>query len=349
MAIKRLRDDARTGFPCIGKLRKGDEKKDEKRPGQDLDYFRFTSDDPEVVRLVTEEYGEQPQEIDLFIPHAKIDDAFSSWQEDWKAGGLVHRCDGETCVLWLKPDGKYSREPKECPGGCKEVGRLSMVLPCLYRAGYVGYVTFETHSINDILGIYGSLKATVEAKGREDLLGIGFTLKRVERAISTPGPNGKRVRRDKWMVDLEPAQDWVLAQLEVAKQNAMPQIQAGTLIDDVTGEVLSIPDGTERAQALDRMGGVGMPFPSRTEPVEAEVVEPEPEAPQEPAGWPAGAVAKFWEKASSLGLSEASVLNWFQINDMADYTGTMREAANCLADLQEALASHPAPAAGPLL
>ena len=334
MPIKRLRNDARAAFPCIGKLRKGGERPESGRqPGPDLEYFRFTSDDPEIERLFTEEYGEEPQAIDLFIPYAKVDNAFTSWQEHWQAGGLVHRCDGETCTLWLKKDGSYSREAKPCPGGCKEVGRLSVVLPCLYREGHVGYVTVETHSINDILAIYGSLLATVEARGREDLIGIGFTLKRVEREISTPGSNGKRARRKKWLIELEPATEWVLAQLEEAKRQALPQLPEGAVIDDVTGEVLMpMPSDDYRSAARDRMGGAGLPFPG-SEPIDAgfeDLEDPGSDLLEsEPVGWAtftSPQKRRLFAMTGKLNLSKEAMRAEFGVEHMTDWLGSADQA-----------------------
>jgi len=237
MPIRGLTDVARPAFPVLGKLRKGAAKEspDSKKPGIDLSYFRFTSENPKVLQAFEQSYGEQPNEIDVFLPYAKIEDNLSAWQEEWAAGGLQHRCDGHTCVVWLQEDGTYSREPKPCPGRCKAVGRLSLILPELLRAGYVGYVTLETHGLHDLLSLQGALLAAVEARGKEDLRGIGFVVRRVETVISTPGPDGKRVRRKKWLVKLEPAAAWVAAQLEATRASALPQLPAAT-------EALAVPD-----------------------------------------------------------------------------------------------------------
>jgi len=79
----------------------------------------------------------------------------------------------------------------------------------------------ETGSINDILSIEACIRAIVDARGTEDLRGVGFILRRVQQAISTPGDNGKRIRRKHWMVKLEPAAEWVTAQLESARTTAL--------------------------------------------------------------------------------------------------------------------------------
>jgi len=222
MAIKGLTDRVVPAFPRLGKLRKGGERPSSgNRPGKELPHWRFVAENPAVLEAFEAAYGAAPTELDVYLPYASIEDNFQAWQEEWVAGGLKHRCDGETCVLWLADDGTYSQRPVPCPGGCKPVGRLNVILPALLRAGHVGYVTMETHSINDIAGLQGTLLAVAEARGTEDMRGIGFCLRRVQRQISTPSGGGKRARRNKWMVELIPAAQWVVAQLEASQDAAM--------------------------------------------------------------------------------------------------------------------------------
>lgn len=220
MPIKGLTDSTRPAFPRLGKLRKGAPKIDERRPGEELDHWRFTSPRKEIEAAFKDAYGDDPQELLVYLPYAKLDDNFASWKEAWLSGGLQHRCDGETMQIWLGKDGKYHQDPQPCPGGCDEVGRLEVILPDLFRAGFVGYITMETHSLHDLISIQGTLLATIEARGVEDLRGIGFMMRRVETEISTPGADGKRVRRKKWLVKLEPAAAWVASRLEASRVDA---------------------------------------------------------------------------------------------------------------------------------
>ena len=254
MPIHGLTDAARPAFPVLGKLRKGAAKIDERKPGQDLSYFRFTSDRPQIVEAFRQAYGAEPRELNVYLPYAKIEDNLSAWKEEWVAGGLKHRCDGETCVVWMQDDGTYSREPKPCPGNCKPVGRLSLILPELLTAGYVGYVTLETHGLHDLLSLQGSLLAAAEARGKEDMRGIGFVVRRVEEEISTPEivkepssgktvRTGKRLTRKKWLVKLEPAASWVAAQLEAARAGALPQLPAPVEIAPLSGPDWDTIDG----------------------------------------------------------------------------------------------------------
>ncbi len=214
MPIKGLTDGAsvKPAFTRLGKLRKGAPKDDSRnKPGADLDYMRFTGEGPDaaaIEKVFAQAFGDEPKEIECFLPYAGVDDNFATWKEVWSAGGLQHRCDGETCVVWLGSDGKYHHEPKPCPGGCDEIGRLTIVVRALLQAGYTGFVTVETHSINDILTISSALEAASQLTRNHDLRGIPWLLRRVPEMVSTPGRDGKRVRREKWMLKLVPDPRW---------------------------------------------------------------------------------------------------------------------------------------------
>jgi len=243
MPIRGLTDRGSRRFPVIGKLRKGGERPaDGKRPGKELPYWRFTSDGPEIEAAFAAIYGQQPEELQVYLAYRALDDSWSTWKEAWTAGALQHRCDGETCTIWLDRS-TYRHDPIPCPGGCKEVGRLNLVLPELLRAGYAGVVTMETHSKHDLLSIQGCLEAVVDARGEDDVRRIAFLLRRVEEEVSSPDDKGGRVRRKHWLVKLEPAADWVRGQLVAAQERLMIaddeyEDQDEIVVDAETGEVL---------------------------------------------------------------------------------------------------------------
>ena len=239
MPIVGLTDNVAPRFPRLGKLRKGGAKPEQgNQPGPDLDYFRFDGE-PDVTAAFAAAYGNQPRVLSVYLPFAAVEDCFAAWKEKWSAGGLVHRCDGQTMQIWRTPAGTYSRDPKACDGGCDEVARLEVILPELFRAGHVGYVTLETHGLNDILGIQATLNAAYTA--RRDLRGIEFVLRRVEREISTPGQNGQRVRRAKWIVELAPAPRWAQVQLAMAQSIALALPEPSETVDAETGELIDAP------------------------------------------------------------------------------------------------------------
>ena len=273
MPIRGITDSVQPGLPRIGKLRKGGEAPRNAagqvvKMGADLDHFRFTSERPEVQAAFEDAYGATPALVHIYLPYADIERNFGCWKERWAAGGLVHRCDGETMQIWLGPEGLYHKSPKPCDGDCDEVGRLSVIVPELVQAGYVGYVTLETHGINDLLSIQASLLAAAESRAGNDLglRGIQWNLRRVKEKISTPMGNGKRVRREKWLVKLEPAADWVQLQLQAAHNATMmlpapspaavSQMQEADVVtvDPETGEIIEaavvhIEPTTQPAQA----------------------------------------------------------------------------------------------------
>jgi len=237
MPIRGLTDEIRPRFPRLGKLRKGGEKT-ASGVGPELDHWRFVGATPEIQAAFEQAYGKEPRSISIYIPHATPEGAFPTWCEIWGATGLVHRCDGQTMTVWLEGD-KYVTGSRPCAGGHKDndplndaVGRLDVIIPELIEAGFVGYVTMETHSKNDIIGILQTLHAVYDARrGNElGLRGVLFYLRRVQESISTPGFGknaGKRSRVTKWLVRLEPAADWVQLQIEMAHAAQM-QLDPGT-------------------------------------------------------------------------------------------------------------------------
>lgn len=235
--IKRLVREA--AFPCVGRLRKGGKKevktinkngqqKEIETYGKDLTYFRFDTDDQRAAAHFQAAYGDQPSAINVFLPHQTAAQNFSCWQEAYVAGGLTHRCDGETCVIWYDAKNHcYKTDPIPCPylnadpevkkkEGCKEVGRLMVIIPELQR---FAYVTVETHSINDIIRLQENLQAVEFLRG--DLRGIPFILKRTPVEISTPTSDGKRARREKWLLSIEVDPAWAALQLESMHRAAL--------------------------------------------------------------------------------------------------------------------------------
>lgn len=236
--------DRQASFPEIGQIRKGAKKTDANKPGPDLDHFRFVAD-TQTMRAFAESFGDKPQEIRFLSPFDTAAEVFEAWKEEYAAGGLKHRCDGQTCVTWLQPDGRYSTTPKPCPGGCKQVGRLKIIIRELNR---LGFVTVHTTSIWDILTIQQNLFAIELLRG--SLRGIPLILKRVKRAISTPsGTNGQRARREKWLLSIEAAPEWVERQLTAMERAALPSISEPLMLNPAAVEI-SPDDEYDEAEAM---------------------------------------------------------------------------------------------------
>lgn len=255
MPIKGLTDGEAT-FPRIGILRKGSEKKGN-APGRDLNHFRFDSSDQKAIADFKATYGNAPTEIKVLLPYDTTERVFMTCKEEYTAGGLKHRCDGETVsVQQVMVNGKAKYQTSfmsevKCPGGCKEVGRLQVVIPALKR---FGYVTAETHSINDIVNLHQQLKAAEMTFG--SLKAVPFVLRRSPSKISTPGSDGNRSRRESWLLSIEVDPQWAERQLEAARRHQMAIASSGALFLGATPPpppVLALPE---------------------VEHVEAEVVEP---------------------------------------------------------------------------
>lgn len=305
MPIKGLTDknSVTPRFTRLGKIRKGVKQVDPKTGKErmiDLDFFRFTGEGQhaaEIERAFHDAYGAEPVMIRVFLPFATVDENWQTWMEEWGASGLIHRCDGEFMVQWQNPDLTYSKDydchqRKPCPycsgekerteqkPGCDHVGRLAVMIPELLELGYLGYVTVETHSINDLANITASLtdayNKAQDAHRPNGLQGIEFSLRREFEQIGVRYFNQKagkyiKTRGDKWMIRIDPSREWALAQIETSRRMALgAQIDMPALTVDGDFEAVEtdcglLPESETEAQVL-----------------EAETVEPEPEAPAEP-------------------------------------------------------------------
>lgn len=248
MSIKGLTDQ-HAAFPRIGVLRKGAPRpEDGKRPGKDLEYFRFDSTDTAAVKAFATAYGAEPQRINVYLPYVTVEGNFQAWREEWVAGGLKHRCDGETMTQYLVDGGHYGTAPAPCPyangtaqrttanPGCKPVGRLMVIIPELKR---LAYVQVQTTSIHDIIELQGNLEAAYALRG--NLRGIPFVLRRQARAISMPDQTGKRVRRIKFLLYIEPSPDWVALQLQSMHFEALPTVPSAAMLTSAA-TMLALPD-----------------------------------------------------------------------------------------------------------
>ena len=234
MPILSLQKDRAPQFPCIGKLRKGGAKRKNAQGreimGEDLKYFRFTTDDAHAAETFAAYYGAQPQSVEVFLPYATTAENFGAWLEEYTAGGMTRRCDGETQHFHRDTDGKGNTTPIKCERlcgrkcGCKEIGRLAVIVKQLAR---LAYVTVETHSLYDIMQLTENLQAAEALRG--DLRGIPFILSRRDREISTPGEGGKRTRRTKSLLFIEPNPEWVARQLESMRLAALPIVDVPAL------------------------------------------------------------------------------------------------------------------------
>lgn len=281
MPIKSLQSNRTPQFPCIGKLRKGGAKRKNANGkeilGEDLKHFRLTTDDADAAAAFAANYGTEPKSVNVYMPYATTDENFGAWLEEYTVGGMVRRCDGETQHFHRDADGKANTTPVKCERlcgrvcGCKQVGRLAVIVPELAR---LAYVLVETHSLYDIMQLTENLQAAQALRG--DLRGIPFILSRREREISTPGDNGKRARRVKSLLFIEPDPAWVARQLESMRLAALPIVDVPALVAPaarmITGPVTPVTvdgeydddeDGEDTSELdvlLDELDDVGVNF-----------------------------------------------------------------------------------------
>lgn len=219
-------------FREIGVLRKGAEKP-ERGPGKDLDHFRFDTQDKEALELFKAEYGDKPMAIKVFLPFRAKEENFEAWKEAYTASSLQHRCNGERTVIWQDKAGTYHTKEEEqidCPGECKQVMRLKVVIPALNR---LAFVTVTSTAINDIMAIDSQLDALMG--GPKGLQGIPMVLRRTKRKISTPETTksgertGKRLRREKSLLSIEPEREWAQLVLEAQRREAMLALSGASI------------------------------------------------------------------------------------------------------------------------
>lgn len=258
MPIKGLTDRG-VAFPQIGNIRKGTKKepvidKATGKPrldqygnpvmmqGKDLPYFRVEFDEREVKAIArfNQLYPDgKPVAITVLLPFDDIERVWNPWREAYTAGALLHRCDGEyinyainpaTGEIVIKNGLDANGNPVKCDlkdnpdkrKRCKPTGRLSVIIPELER---LAYLIVHTTSIWDIAHISEQLAGAKEVNGKH-IAGIPFILRRKWYQISTPDDknNGKRIRRPKCLIDIEPDPEWVSRKLGAMKLASMPQL-----------------------------------------------------------------------------------------------------------------------------
>lgn len=281
MPIKGLTDQPRA-FVEIGQLRKGAPKpKNGKKPGADLTYFRATFNEGEekAAEMFFAEYGNEPRAIEVFLPFDEPEANFETWKEAYLAGGLIHRCDGEYVERAIdyengevivnngkhvetgervKCDGQpvaywTDEQGKQQPVFCEPHGRLKVIVPQLRR---LAYMTVLTTSTWDIANLSKELNG-YWWENRQKLRGIRFILKRTPKMISTPsGRGGRKARRKKWLLHIEPAPSWVEEQLLALEQAARPKLAEAPLelppgVPDTNGDDEVVEAETEELPFAD--------------------------------------------------------------------------------------------------
>jgi hypothetical protein len=283
MAIKGLTDHGAI-FPQVGIIRKG-APKPERGPGRDMgNHFRFVpvdkAGDAHLVELFQQAFpfsDSQPQRVRFYLPFPVMEENWQTWREEWKATALVHRCDGEIiqdppdkrgqlCPYYeqrLEMQDEYGDDEQglgDVTPGCKQVGRLKMVIREL---GRLAYTTFITTSLYDLRDISGRLAMVEMLAGDHDLklTRVPMILTRYKTEINYDDPRARsttgKTKRDVWLCSVMPDNFW----------------QEGMLKLYAPDDALSLPSGAAMAALPD-----GRPVNASTGEIPPE--EPEPAKPQ---------------------------------------------------------------------
>ena len=221
MPIKGLTDrkEEAPQFVRFGKIRKGGERPESgDRPGRDLDHWRVTFEDAYkgIKPAFDAKFKEKPTELEVILLGRTPEDCFTTWNEEWNATNLIHRCDGERQEYGIGGNGRYYRGLPCAKGDnaqeqdlatyackCIRVGRLTVAIPWMWESGQVttpGVFVMETHSIYDIIHIHRRLATMYGMYG--NLLRVPAILGRSPREISHAIGNGKRKKRFSHLVTL---------------------------------------------------------------------------------------------------------------------------------------------------
>lgn len=216
-----------SGMQGILKLKKGAPKT---QGLKDLDYFRAhpVEGREEFAWLFEQVYGAEPRELTGILFHPTPEEAFSCGWSQWNKGGLVHKDTIDGFVVRARdpnsPHGYRDYKPGErkCPyhagertrtkedPGCQPFGFLTVFLQPLVKAavqeglGSIGPVTFETHSLHDVLYIHRWLMTLYEQRqslGIDSISGVIVTISRVERTITMRWA-GRRKKQKRSMIGL---------------------------------------------------------------------------------------------------------------------------------------------------
>jgi hypothetical protein len=272
-------------YPCIGTLHKGSEKKPKidkntklaeldkygkqvMIQGEDLDHFRFTSDDPKVLKAFEDAYPtiESRRSINCIILGNDAKTAFHSWFESWNASRqLIRRCDGEFIVREYV-DGDYvdyfgEQRPrcKGCPkrkkadkplgSDCSGVLRLRILIKELVEAGFVGYVKTGTSSIHDMSNLPAHLFKIEEDFG--SIARVPVRLERYFAKVSSRRPNGGRALDDKWLLRISPDPEWLAERMRfLESQRRLALVGGETLALPDRAPAFALPPTVGRGQAI---------------------------------------------------------------------------------------------------
>jgi hypothetical protein len=272
MPILDLQQDAGARLKRAGIIRLGVKKKSQ-RTGKE-----YPAETPHFVLKdapgLVEIYGNEPRRLNIYLPFNEVDRNLIAWHQHWVAGGLLCRGDGERIEYAVDPgtgevivkkgqalatgtfDGVKTTtgHPVKCSGmdhglypRCQQCRPNALLIVLIREVPRLAYYQIATSSIHNVVNLTGQMRWVKENIGR--LQGVPFILERRRDKISTPGGNGKRVRREKYLLHLEPDPNWVKEMLAEMHRRALPgagravaAIPAGVEDVEIVTEVTDLDD-----------------------------------------------------------------------------------------------------------
>lgn len=335
-----------------------------------VEFDAVEADAERVFKEVYKDSDGKPSVMNIMLPFNEIDRVWEVWLEAYTGGQMVARAgalptqdDQDYFYFWRNPEtgdyyvrnnvstpeavkagvatqvgvpvpysdgvpvGHYiSAKQKRVPIYCNLIGRFKVMLPELRRACYL---TMHTTSLWDVQNISDQLSGIHKLAGG-NLAGIPLLLKRKPSMVSTPGEDGKRVRREKWLVAIEVHPDWMERMINAQSRMALPETLFRGLLTDGKVEVLSEQTRGVNAPETDDEVVEGEPvehwegFYNQTEDdevVEGEVVDapPKPVVPSSERPYaPETLRQKLIAEMSKAGKVKAADFHKTQLKDALD-------------------------------
>ena len=198
MPIKGLSDIRR--FSRGGKIRLGEKRKNAngaEYPAK-LDYFLFDPEDPAMLPVFKDRYGEKPRRIKIAFGSEDVATVFPQYYKLYGTSGLVCKGDGERATR-LADGGKMVE--LDCPGpancqfalskgkhgkpGCKQVASLQFFIP---EMPVMQVWQIDTSGFHSIVNINSQLEILRQIRGRISFIPVDLIVKPVQAQV-----DGKKV------------------------------------------------------------------------------------------------------------------------------------------------------------
>lgn len=209
--------------------------------GPNLPHFRFDFDESEKAAeaKAIDVYGDKPNNLHILLPSPRLEDSWDCWYEAYAGGTMIHRCarhingidpgpiqsaiDPQTgekliingrdvktgAVVMCKGDPiEYVKKNGQNDSTvCKQIGRLTVLLPIFDRLVAMLVVTHGKHDIANIdrqLHLIENLQSTLN----RPIAGIELVMSR-KLGETHYWQNGQRQTGKDWMINIEVVPDWL--------------------------------------------------------------------------------------------------------------------------------------------